>query len=101
MFLTIVLQHIRLIKKSDFFALALMWKLEWLFRHQGSLNDITEYFRTDPAHVMYEIEFWTQKIQDRNFFNLGKYFETNLCEFLHKSVSLNDNFFQGTHTPTV
>ena len=51
-----------------------------------------------PSTVMYEIEFWAQKIRDRNFFNLGKYFETNLCEFLTKVFLWMTTFFQCTHS---
>ena len=80
MFLTIVFQIIQ--------------NQNWIFLHWiRNRNEDTKmkfvnslffvkFLNWPSALVMYEIEFWTQKIRDRNFFNLGKYFETNLCEFL-------------------
>ena len=58
---------------------------------------VVEFLDWPSALVMYEIEFWAQKIRDRNFFNLGKYFETNLCEFLlqRKVFLWMTTFFQG------
>ena len=95
MFLTIVFQIIQ--------------NQNWIFYHWiRNRNEDTKmkfvissvfvkFLNWPSALVMYEIEFWAQKIRDRNFFNLGKYFETNLCEFLlqRKVFLWMTTFFQG------